>query len=91
MGQFDSNISLDSTTIEDKVREAIMEEESVQFDLKFIKCTQYATGKIQNSCMKIQLPNPPSKEVTHEMLGVGLFVTTHPFGRMAHIRKGTRS
>ena len=39
LDQLDGNTSLDSTTIEDKVKEAIMEEESVPFDLK-----QYATG-----------------------------------------------
>ena len=91
LDQLDGNTSLNSTTVEDKVKEVIIEEESVPFDLKFNECKQYATGEIQKSYMKIQLPNPPPKEVMHEMLGVGVFVTTHPFGRMAHIRKGSRS
>ena len=34
---------------------------------------------------------PPPKEGIDEMLGLGVFVRTHPFGRMAHIRRETRS
>ena len=91
LDQLDGNTSLDSPTVEHNDEEALNEEEAKPFYLKFNECKQYATGEIPNSYMKIQLPKPPPKEVMHEMLGVGVFVKTHPFGRMGHIRKETKS
>ena len=41
--------------------------------------------------MSVEFPDNPPKKVNHEHLGISVFVKTHPFGHMGHIRKGVRS
>ena len=55
LDQLDGYISLNSATVEENVKEAIVEKESVPFS----ECKQYATGKIPKSYMKIHLPKSP--------------------------------
>ena len=88
--QLDGNISMNSTLVENTDEETNLEPESKTFELKFNPSKHFATGNIPKSHMRVTLPNPPTKRVLHEILGLGDFVTTHQFGQMGHIRKGTK-
>ena len=59
--------------------------------MKFNGSKKYATGEIPKSYLKVNFPDTPPKKVNHEHLGIGVFIKTHPFGHMGHIRKGARS
>ena len=82
---------MDSTLIENMDEETNIEPESETFELKINPPKHFATGNIPKSHMRVQLPNSPPKKVLHEILGLGDFVKTHPFGQMGHILKGTKS
>ena len=52
---------------------------------------KYATGEISKPYCLVKLPKVPPKKVNNEHIGIGIFVKTHPFGHLGHIKKGVRS
>ena len=75
--------------VEDIVQ--IVKEDMKPYELEFNHGEKWQRGEIPPSYLKVQLPKPPPMKVKHEILGLGEFVQTHPFGRMSSYIKGPRS
>ena len=75
--------------VEDIVQ--MVKEDLKPYELEFNHGKKWQRGEIPPSYLKVQLPKPPPMKVKHEILGLGEFVKTHPFGRMSPYIKGPRS
>ena len=69
----------------------MVKEDLKPYELEFNHGKKWQRGEIPPSYLKVQLPKPPPMKVKHEILGLGEFVKTHPFGRMSPYIKGPRS